>query len=150
MIGRKSRDTIGWIPYWCYSICNFSYMFSVEIQNPNDTSYQKIIFFRMKILGPKCSGCCLCVAVWGVIMFILMGVFFQIKSPALRDDISPGEYEVYLKMAQNCCDRDRVTWLDMHSNFKMAQIFFHFVLGSVRTRLNDSLLNYMGEYMDHP
>ena len=24
-------------------------------------------------------------------MFILMGVFFQIKSPALRDDISPGK-----------------------------------------------------------
>ena len=45
----------------------------------------------MKILGPKCSGCCLCVAVWGVLMFILMGVFFQIKSPALRDDISPGK-----------------------------------------------------------
>ena len=32
-------------------------------------------------------------------------------------------------MAQNCCDRDRVTWPDMHSNFKMAQIFFPFVLG---------------------
>ena len=31
-------------------------------------------------------------------------------------------------MAQNCCDRDRTTWLDMHSNFKMAQIFFPFVL----------------------
>ena len=25
-------------------------------------------------------------------MFILMGVFFQIKSPALRDDISPGKH----------------------------------------------------------
>ena len=32
-------------------------------------------------------------------------------------------YEVYLKMAQNCFDRDRATWLDMHSNFKMAQKF---------------------------
>ena len=31
------------------------------------------------------------------------------------------QYEVYLKMAQNCCDRDRITWLDMHSNFKLAR-----------------------------
>ena len=37
-------------------------------------------------------------------------------------------YDIYLKMAQNCCDRDRTTWLDMHSNFKMAQIFFRYVL----------------------
>ena len=36
-------------------------------------------------------------------------------------------YEIYLKMAQNCCDRDRITWLDMHSNIKMARIFFPFV-----------------------
>ena len=38
-------------------------------------------------------------------------------------------YEIYLKMAQNCCERERTTWPDMHSNFKMAQIFFPFVLG---------------------
>ena len=40
-----------------------------------------------------------------------------------------GSYEIYLKMAQNWCDRDRATWLDMHSNLKMAQKFFPFVLG---------------------
>ena len=39
------------------------------------------------------------------------------------------QYAIFLKIAENCCDRDRVTWLDMHSNFKMAPIFFHFVLG---------------------
>merc|ERR1711962_266382 len=63
---------------------------------------------KMKILGPKCSGCCFCVAVWGVIMFILMGVFFQIKAPALRDDISPVSdskedvYAAYESSAYNC------------------------------------------------
>ena len=38
-------------------------------------------------------------------------------------------YEIYLKMAQTCCDGDRVTWPDIHSNFKMAQIFFPFRFG---------------------
>ena len=40
------------------------------------------------------------------------------------------EYEVYLKMAQNCCERDRVTCLDMHSDFKMAQ---NFKIGNLTT-----------------
>ena len=33
------------------------------------------------------------------------------------------DYKVYFKMAQNWCDRDRVRWLVIHWNFKMAQIF---------------------------
>ena len=37
-------------------------------------------------------------------------------------------------MAKNCCDRDRTTWLDMHSSFKMAQIFFPFVLDHFEVR----------------
>jgi len=41
-------------------------------------------------------------------MFILMGVFFQIKSPALRDDISPVSdskedvFAAYESSAYNC------------------------------------------------
>ena len=38
-------------------------------------------------------------------------------------DPGPIIYEVYLKMAQTFCDRDRITWIDMHSNFKMPPIF---------------------------
>ena len=44
-------------------------------------------------------------------------------------NLGPNPYEVYLKMAQKYCDRDRIRWLDMHSNFKMANILFFFVLG---------------------
>jgi len=44
--------------------------------------------FGPKILGPKCSACCLVVSVWGIAMFFLLGIFFQIKSPALREDVS--------------------------------------------------------------
>merc|ERR1712062_869229 len=42
-----------------------------------------------KIIGPRCSGFCMLVSAWGIVMFILLGIFFHIKSPALRDDISP-------------------------------------------------------------
>ena len=35
-------------------------------------------------------------------------------------------YEIYPKMAQNCCDRDRTTWLDMHLNFKWPKYLFPF------------------------
>ena len=53
-----------------------------------------IFKFRMafgpKILGPKCSGCCAVVAAWGIVMFLLLGAFFSVKSPALREDVSSG------------------------------------------------------------
>lgn len=46
--------------------------------------------FGPKILGPKCSGCCAVVAAWGIVMFLLLGAFFSVKSPALREDVSSG------------------------------------------------------------
>ena len=52
---------------------------------------------------------------------------FRISRPNATQK-NPPIYEIYPKMAPNCCDRDRTTWPDMHSNFKMAQIFFPFVL----------------------
>lgn len=62
-----------------------------------------------KILGPKCSGFCLLVSVWGVIMFLLLGAFFHVKSPALREDINVNKtatkeeiYAAYDTSAYNC------------------------------------------------
>ena len=51
--------------------------------------------------------------------------------------ISVKPYEIYLKMAQNCCDRDRATRLDMQSNFKMAQEFSLLFWAVLRFELQD-------------
>ncbi|XP_038053034.1 ribonuclease kappa-B-like [Patiria miniata] len=41
----------------------------------------------MKICGPKCSTCCSVISTWGVIMLVLMGVFFRVNSVALLEDL---------------------------------------------------------------
>jgi len=62
----------------------------------------------MKILGPKCSSFCLVVSAWGVVMFLLLGAFYHVKSPALRDDIVPANstkeavWAAYEANAYNC------------------------------------------------
>merc|ERR1712110_486589 len=72
--------------------------------------------FGPKILGPKCSTCCVVIAVWGIVMFFMLGIFFQIKSPALREDVTVKNasgniienptkdevYQAYEETAQNC------------------------------------------------
>merc|ERR1711935_224513 len=63
---------------------------------------------KMKILGPKCSSFCLVVSAWGVVMFLLLGSFYHVKSPALRDDIVPANstkeavWAAYEANAYNC------------------------------------------------
>jgi len=61
-----------------------------------------------KIIGPKCSIVCVCISAWGIIMFLLLGAFFHVESPALREDISPKDdsreavSEAYSNTAINC------------------------------------------------
>lgn len=40
------------------------------------------------ICGPKLSLCCSVISVWGIIQFILLGIFFYIQSAPLLDDFS--------------------------------------------------------------
>ncbi|CAL1548188.1 unnamed protein product [Lymnaea stagnalis] len=42
-------------------------------------------------LGPKCSIYYMIISIWGIIMLALMGVFFQIRSIALFEDVSVSE-----------------------------------------------------------
>ncbi|KAK3103426.1 hypothetical protein FSP39_019119 [Pinctada imbricata] len=39
------------------------------------------------VCGPKLSVCCTILSVWGIVMLALMGVFYQIHSVALFEDI---------------------------------------------------------------
>ncbi|GFO29405.1 ribonuclease kappa [Plakobranchus ocellatus] len=45
------------------------------------------------VLGPKCSVYYMIISVWGVIMLILMGIFFKVRSPALFEDVAVDEGE---------------------------------------------------------
>ena len=48
----------------------------------SDSRFARLVdknFKKMKLIGPKCSSCCTIVAVWGIVMFVLLGVFFQIR-----------------------------------------------------------------------
>ncbi|XP_002127252.3 ribonuclease kappa-B [Ciona intestinalis] len=41
----------------------------------------------IKILGPKCSTCCMLTSVWGIIMMLCLGGAYKLRSPALYKDI---------------------------------------------------------------
>ncbi|CAF0908224.1 unnamed protein product [Rotaria sordida] len=41
---------------------------------------------KWPICGPKLSLCCSIISVWGIIQFILLGIFFFIQSAPLIDD----------------------------------------------------------------
>ncbi|KAH3891196.1 hypothetical protein DPMN_015286 [Dreissena polymorpha] len=69
----------------------------------------------MPICGPKLSICCTLLSIWGIIQLALLGIFFQIHSPALFEDIPLKEedweehnfsmsfvHEQYEKTAINC------------------------------------------------
>ncbi|CAD5122138.1 DgyrCDS10586 [Dimorphilus gyrociliatus] len=45
----------------------------------------------MGCCGPKLSVCGLILGVWGTIMLTLMGIFFQVQSPALVEDLPINE-----------------------------------------------------------
>ena len=66
----------------------------------------------MKLLGPKCSVCCNLISIWAMIMLLLMGGFFSLRSPALYADIKKLNdsqisqpdvvYAAYDDAARNC------------------------------------------------
>jgi len=37
--------------------------------------------------GPKLSMCCAVISLWGIIMLVLLGVFFHVRAPALIEDL---------------------------------------------------------------
>lgn len=41
---------------------------------------------KWPICGPKLSLCCSVISVWGIIQFILLGIFFFVESAPLLDD----------------------------------------------------------------
>ncbi|XP_065656041.1 ribonuclease kappa-like isoform X1 [Hydra vulgaris] len=53
------------------------------------------------ICGPKLSNCCFVLSIWGIIMLILMGIFFNIESVALIEDI-PSTEDGYSQASKNC------------------------------------------------
>ncbi|XP_033112811.1 ribonuclease kappa-B-like [Anneissia japonica] len=68
----------------------------------------------VKFCGPKLSTCCLILSVWGIVMLLLLGVFFEINAVTFIEDVTmpelkPGEHltksmleEAYHKVAVNC------------------------------------------------
>ena len=41
---------------------------------------------KWPICGPKLSLCCTIISVWGIVQFILMGIFFFVEAAPLLDD----------------------------------------------------------------
>ena len=41
---------------------------------------------KWPICGPKLSLCCTVISVWGIVQFILMGIFFFVEAAPLLDD----------------------------------------------------------------
>ncbi|XP_031572934.1 ribonuclease kappa-B-like isoform X2 [Actinia tenebrosa] len=58
----------------------------------------------LRICGPKLSNCCFILSLWGVIMLVLLGIFFQTRSVALLEDISKDSKEeaAFSSSAKNC------------------------------------------------
>lgn len=38
--------------------------------------------------GPKLANCCFVLSIWGMLMLVLMGIFFRMESVALLEDIA--------------------------------------------------------------
>ncbi|XP_015777889.1 PREDICTED: ribonuclease kappa-like isoform X1 [Acropora digitifera] len=57
-----------------------------------------------RFCGPKLANCCLILSIWGIVMLLLLGIFFKTRSVALRDDISSKlkDKEGYNTSANNC------------------------------------------------
>ncbi|XP_791712.1 ribonuclease kappa [Strongylocentrotus purpuratus] len=63
----------------------------------------------VKICGPKCSTCCSLLSIWGVVMLLLMGVFFRINALAFIEDVNLKEDfdqddldAAYTSVSNNC------------------------------------------------
>ncbi|XP_032222412.1 ribonuclease kappa-B isoform X2 [Nematostella vectensis] len=57
----------------------------------------------VRICGPKLSNCCFILSLWGVIMLLLLGVFFKTKSIALVEDIPKDKGDAgFSSTAKNC------------------------------------------------
>ncbi|XP_020601802.1 ribonuclease kappa-like [Orbicella faveolata] len=57
----------------------------------------------IRICGPKLASCCFLLSLWGVIMLLLLGVFFSTRSVALIDDLPKMEEgKGYKSSARNC------------------------------------------------
>ena len=59
-----------------------------------------------KFCGPKLSLCCSVISVWGIIQFVLLGIFFFVEAAPLLDDFEfdtnstdPKMFEDHLKKA---------------------------------------------------
>jgi len=44
------------------------------------------MMMKWPICGPKLSLCCTIISVWGIVQFILMGIFFFVEAAPLLDD----------------------------------------------------------------
>jgi len=46
----------------------------------------------MKICGPKLSGCCFLLSIWGIVQLLVMGICFYTRSVALIEDVGAAEH----------------------------------------------------------
>ncbi|KAK3736105.1 hypothetical protein QZH41_013530 [Actinostola sp. cb2023] len=58
----------------------------------------------LRICGPKLSNCCFILSLWGVIMLVLLGIFFKTRSVALLEDLPHDleEEKAFSSSAKNC------------------------------------------------
>lgn len=72
------------------------------------------MMIKWPICGPKLSVCCTVISVWGIVQFLLMGIFFFVQAAPLLDDFEfdhnqPNELifkeklnDAYNQRAYNC------------------------------------------------
>ncbi|KAK3753875.1 hypothetical protein RRG08_006262 [Elysia crispata] len=88
------------------------------------------------ILGPKCSAYYMIISVWGVVMLVLMGIFFQIRSPSLFEDINVDE-EAWAKHNMNL-EFVKSSYEDNAVNCWIAAVLYAvlFVFSFIQQRMN--------------
>ena len=87
-----------------YNVYDNAYNVNDNAYNVNFASSAR----RMpRVCGPKLSNCCLVLSLWGLLMLVLMGLFFRMESVALLEDLPPLEgdettSELYQTQSMNC------------------------------------------------
>ncbi|EDV26948.1 Ribonuclease kappa-B [Trichoplax sp. H2] len=65
-----------------------------------------------RFCGPKCSNCCFVLSIWGIVMLIILGIFFQTRAVTVSEDVDEDGWDQtatsqsYPKISRISCSND--------------------------------------------
>uniref|UniRef100_G3R2T1 Ribonuclease K n=1 Tax=Gorilla gorilla gorilla TaxID=9595 RepID=G3R2T1_GORGO len=101
---------MGWLRPGPRPLCppaRASWAFSHRFPSPLAPRRSPTPFFMASLLccGPKLAACGIVLSAWGVIMLIMLGIFFNVHSAVLIEDVPFTEKDFDPPLQNGCYDR---------------------------------------------